>query len=61
LETKELSSIDGSPPDLADPPTGCRFHPRCPYAQEICTREVPALLEYREQQVAACHFGKDFL
>jgi len=61
LETKELSSIDGSPPDLVDPPTGCRFHPRCPYAQDICTREVPALLEYREHQAAACHFGKDFV
>ena len=61
LETKELSSIDGSPPDLVDPPTGCRFHPRCQYAQEICTREVPALVEYREGQSAACHFGKDFV
>ena len=61
LETKELSSIEGSPPDLVDPPTGCRFHPRCPYAQEICTKEVPALVEYREHQAAACHFGKDFV
>jgi peptide/nickel transport system ATP-binding protein len=61
LETKELSSIDGSPPDLVDPPTGCRFHPRCPYAQDICTKEVPALIEYREHQAAACHFGKDFV
>jgi len=61
LETKVLSSIEGSPPDLADPPTGCRFHPRCPYAQDVCTREVPALLEYRERQVAACHFAKDFV
>ena len=61
LETKELFSIEGSPPDLVDPPTGCRFHPRCPYAQEICSREVPPLVEYRDRQLAACHFGKDFL
>jgi len=61
LDTKALSSIEGSPPDLVDPPPGCRFHPRCPYAQEICIREVPALIEYRKGQLAACHFGKDFV
>jgi len=61
LDTKELSSIEGSPPDLVDPPTGCRFHPRCAYAQDICVREVPALVEYRKGQLAACHFGKDFV
>lgn len=61
LETRQLFSIDGSPPDLVHPPSGCRFHPRCPYAQEICSREVPALVEYRQGQLAACHFGKDFV
>ncbi len=61
LDTKQLSSIEGSPPDLVSPPTGCRFHPRCPFAQEICSREVPALVQYREDQFAACHFGKDFV
>ena len=39
LTTRELHSIPGAPPDLIDPPTGCRFHPRCPHAMEIC-REV---------------------
>jgi peptide/nickel transport system ATP-binding protein len=41
LNTRELHSIAGAPPDLGDPPTGCRFHPRCPHAMQICPREVP--------------------
>ncbi len=61
LESKELSSIDGLPPDLVSPPTGCRFHPRCVYAKEICEKEDPAWVEFRPGHFAACHFGKDFL
>jgi peptide/nickel transport system ATP-binding protein len=61
LETKELYSIDGSPPDLYAPPTGCRFHPRCPYAKDICQSEDPPLVEFRPGQFAACHFGGEFL
>lgn len=38
---KELTSIHGFPPDLLDPPPGCRFHPRCNYAMEICRKEAP--------------------
>jgi len=41
LEKQELLSIPGSPPDLHDPPTGCRFHPRCPDAMPICSKEEP--------------------
>jgi peptide/nickel transport system ATP-binding protein len=44
-ERTELSGIPGSPPDLAHLPTGCRFHPRCPYAMERCTNETPPLVE----------------
>lgn len=61
LETKELFSIDGSPPDLYAPPTGCRFHTRCPFAKEICRTDDPPLVEFRPGQRAACHFGGDFL
>jgi len=61
LGTKELRSIDGTPPSLLDPPSGCRFHPRCPYAKEICTTKEPPMVEYRPGQFAACHFGRDFL
>jgi len=60
VNTKELRSIDGVPPSLLDPPTGCRFHPRCPYAQPICSTDEPKMVEYRPGQFASCHFGKDF-
>jgi peptide/nickel transport system ATP-binding protein len=61
LETKELRSIDGLPPSLLSPPSGCRFHPRCTYAKEICATDEPAMVEYRPGHFAACHFGRDFL
>ena len=61
LETKELHSIDGSPPDMVTPPSGCRFHPRCPYMQSICVKTVPPLVEFSPGHFAACHFGDKFL
>ena len=61
LDTKELHSIDGSPPDLVAPPSGCRFHPRCPYAQQICTDQIPPLIEFRPGRYATCHFGEKFV
>ncbi len=61
MESTKLSSIEGLPPDLLDPPPGCRFHPRCRYAKEICAQQEPLLEDYRPGQVAACHFGKDFV
>jgi peptide/nickel transport system ATP-binding protein len=51
---KELSTISGFPPDLINPPSGCRFHPRCPYAQEKCKKEVPTLKDIGKQHYAAC-------
>ncbi|MFU8888255.1 MAG: ABC transporter ATP-binding protein, partial [Trueperaceae bacterium] len=45
LEPKPIRvSIEGSVPDLVRPPSGCRFHPRCPHAMPICEREAPPLL-----------------
>jgi peptide/nickel transport system ATP-binding protein len=41
LDTTELHSIPGSPPDLIDPPPGCRFHPRCPNAMQVCIERLP--------------------
>jgi oligopeptide/dipeptide ABC transporter ATP-binding protein len=61
LESKELSSIDGLPPDLISPPPACRFHPRCPYVQEICKTKDPEWVEYRPGHFASCHFARDFL
>jgi peptide/nickel transport system ATP-binding protein len=58
-DRKQLQAIPGSPPDLADPPTGCRFHPRCKYAKDICKVEEPELLEVEEHHLAACHFARE--
>lgn len=58
-EKRDLKFIPGAPPNLINPPTGCRFHPRCPHAQEICCQEEP---EYREEAPghhAACHFVEE--
>ncbi len=44
LSTRELHSIAGAPPDLVDPPRGCRFHPRCEHAMQICATEHPPLV-----------------
>ena len=46
--------IPGAPPDLSDPPTGCRFHPRCPYAMEVCARESPPAFTPRDGHEARC-------
>ncbi|UCC33707.1 MAG: ABC transporter ATP-binding protein [Candidatus Bathyarchaeota archaeon] len=52
----ELSSIPGFPPDLLRPPPGCRFHPRCPYAMEICCKKEPSLMEVESKDhFVACH------
>lgn len=40
-----------------NPPSGCYFHPRCRYAQEICSKETPPLVEVRPEHFAACHFA----
>lgn len=52
--------VPGEPPSPITPPTGCRFHPRCPYATEVCEENVPLLREIEERQVA-CHFAERFV
>ena len=52
----ELISIAGAPPSLLEPPPGCRFAPRCPFAEELCTRVDPPLLPVGSGHVSACHF-----
>ena len=53
--TDELQSIKGMVPDLANPPTGCRFHPRCKYAMDICKKKLPALMEIKPGHYVACY------
>jgi peptide/nickel transport system ATP-binding protein len=53
----KMESIPGSPPDLLNPPSGCRFHPRCPYAMEICKRVEPELLNVGRLHSVSCHLA----
>jgi peptide/nickel transport system ATP-binding protein len=55
---RELVSIAGAPPDLAAPPPGCRFAPRCPFAQPRCRAEAPALRALAVGHSVACHFAE---
>lgn len=55
LETTELHSIEGYPPDLIDPPPGCRYAPRCPYVMDHCTDAVPRYAEPNPGQKVACY------
>jgi peptide/nickel transport system ATP-binding protein len=48
-------SLGGAPPNLANPPNGCRFHPRCPLAKDICRVEVPAMITVGDRHRVACH------
>jgi len=49
--------LEGEIPSPANPPTGCHFHPRCPYAQAVCKSDTPEWKEYRPGHFAACHFA----
>jgi peptide/nickel transport system ATP-binding protein len=51
---QELKGIPGRPPDLRFPPTGCRFHPRCPYVMSVCPQEEPALYAPRGTDLVRC-------
>ena len=54
IRKRGLKYIPGQPPDLANPPPGCRFHPRCPFAMDICRREEPPLIEVEKGRFVAC-------
>ncbi len=51
--------LKGDIPSPANPPSGCRFHTRCPYATERCAAEVPEYREYRPGHFAACHLSEE--
>ncbi len=58
---QELSAIGGLPPNLMAIPSGCAFHPRCRYAQDVCrSGDAPALLDLGGRS-SACHFAKELL
>jgi len=58
-EKTELLTIPGFPPDLLNPPSGCRFHPRCQYAMDICRKENPEMVKVKDKEhYVACHLVK---
>jgi peptide/nickel transport system ATP-binding protein len=50
----DLAMLPGEPPDLLHPPTGCRFHPRCPNRIDRCSQEVPPFVEHAGNHYVAC-------
>lgn len=52
---QDLISIPGSPPKLVNPPKGCRFAARCPFAVEVCSQQEPATVEIEAGHQASCH------
>ncbi len=57
-QKKRFSSIPGDPPDLTSPPSGCRFHPRCPWQDEKCTGEDPEYRKIGADHYVACHHSE---
>jgi len=56
-EKSELCPIKGQPPSLINVPSGCAFHPRCPYAKEVCLTRGPEFRNVRPGHGVACHFA----
>ncbi len=57
-DTRRLEPIAGLMPDPANLPTGCSFHPRCPYADELCAKEAPEAVEITPGHICRCHHCK---
>jgi peptide/nickel transport system ATP-binding protein len=56
-QRKRRILLRGEVADAADPPSGCYFHPRCPYVQDVCKTDEPPLREARPGHFSACHFA----
>jgi len=53
---EELKSIEGNVPNLVTPPPGCRFHPRCPHAMDVCMKTFPEMIESKKDHLVACYW-----
>ncbi|HEV7344679.1 MAG TPA: ABC transporter ATP-binding protein [Devosia sp.] len=58
-DTTQRPALEGRPPSLANPPSGCRFHPRCPLAIDKCKAEVPPLMTVANDHRSACWRWQD--
>lgn len=56
----EMKLIEGEIPSNVNTPSGCKFHPRCPYAQDICKEQVPEVKEIEPRHFVQCHFAGEF-
>jgi peptide/nickel transport system ATP-binding protein len=56
---RERIRLEGEIPDPSNPPSGCYFHPRCPYAEALCGEEPPSWEEVEPEHFAACHFAAE--
>lgn len=56
----EMKSIEGEIPSNVNVPSGCKFHPRCPFAKDICSQKVPEVKEIKPGHMVQCHFGGEF-
>ncbi len=56
MERRELTVLEGNVPSPVNPPSGCRFHTRCPLAQKICQETEPVFSQVRSGRFVACHF-----
>jgi len=54
IKKRGITTIPGTPPNLIEPPSGCRFHPRCPKAMSVCKEKEPKLVEIEPQRKVAC-------
>ncbi|MBK5114085.1 MAG: ABC transporter ATP-binding protein [Candidatus Heimdallarchaeota archaeon] len=59
VEKGRLATIPGSVPQLINPPKGCRFHPRCKYAKDKCSIDIPIMEEKETGRFVACHFWEE--
>ncbi len=55
-QAEKKAQVKGELPSAIDPPSGCRFRTRCPYAQDVCATEEPPLRSFGDGRLAACHF-----